>query len=94
KSMLTALNNPKILILQCAIVYQRVEGKLLSLEPVIMQETEYLRNVVARISALKPDIVLVQRNVARLAQESLQQLGITLVLNVKTTVLERIARCT
>lgn len=94
KSMLTTLHNPKILILQCAIVYQRVEGKLLSLEPVIMQETEYLRNVVARISSLKPDIVLVQRNVARLAQESLQQLGIALVLNVKTTVLERIARCT
>ncbi|KAL1464236.1 hypothetical protein WDU94_003902 [Cyamophila willieti] len=94
KCMLTTLHNPKILILQCAIVYQRVEGKLLSLEPVIMQEAEYLRNVVARISALKPDIVLVQRNVARLAQESLQMLGITLVLNVKTTVLERIARCT
>lgn len=94
KSMLTTLSNPKILILQCAIVYQRVEGKLSSLEPVIMQETEYLKNVVARISALKPDIVLVQRNVARQAQESLQQLGIALVLNVKTPVLERIARCT
>lgn len=94
KSMLTTLHNPKILILQCAIVYQRVEGKFLSLEPILMQESEYLTNVVARISALKPDIVLVHRNVARLAQELLQKNKITLVLNVKTSVLERIARCT
>lgn len=34
------------------------------------------------------------RNVSRLAQDSLNALGITLVLNVKMQVMERIARCT
>lgn len=37
KGMLTELENPKILLLQCSIVYQRTEGRLMSLEPVLMQ---------------------------------------------------------
>lgn len=37
KSMASRISGPKILLLQCSIIYQRVEGKLLSLEPVIMQ---------------------------------------------------------
>ncbi|XP_067015555.2 1-phosphatidylinositol 3-phosphate 5-kinase [Anabrus simplex] len=94
RAMATCLSNPRILLLGCAIVYQRIEGRLLSLEPVMMQEREYLRNVVARIEALHPQLVLVHRNVSRLAQELLLQLGITLVLNVKTTALERVSRCT
>lgn len=48
----------------------------------------------ARIAAMGPDLVLVQRNVSRLAQERLLQLGISLVLNVKPRVLERVARMT
>lgn len=43
---------------------------------------------------MKPDIVLVQKSVSRIAQELFNLMGITLVLNVKTSVLERIARCT
>lgn len=37
KEMSINLTNPRILLLQCSIVYQRVEGKLMSLEPVMMQ---------------------------------------------------------
>lgn len=37
KAMASRISGPKILLLQCSIIYQRVEGKLLSLEPVIMQ---------------------------------------------------------
>ncbi|KAF0739480.1 putative 1-phosphatidylinositol 3-phosphate 5-kinase [Aphis craccivora] len=43
---------------------------------------------------MKPDLVLVQKSVSRIAQEIFNQMGVTLVLNVKTSVLERIARCT
>lgn len=94
RSMPSRINNPRILLLSCSIVYQRIEGRLMSLEPVMMQEQEYLRHVVARIAALEPDLVLVQRNVSRLAQEYLREKGITLVLNVKPSVLERVARVT
>lgn len=37
RAMVTRLENPKILLLDCAIAYQRVEGRFHSLEPVMMQ---------------------------------------------------------
>lgn len=37
---------------------------------------------------------MVQRNVSRLAQDLLRQQGVTLVHNVKQTILERLSRCT
>lgn len=43
---------------------------------------------------MKPNLVLVQKSVSRIAQELFNQMGVTLVLNVKASVLERIARCT
>ncbi|XP_039284821.1 putative 1-phosphatidylinositol 3-phosphate 5-kinase [Nilaparvata lugens] len=94
RSMNAKLLNPRILLLSCAIMYQRVEGRFMSLEPILLQEQEYLRHVVTRIAAMSPTLVLVQKNVSRLAQESLLALGITLVLNVKPSVLERVAKVT
>lgn len=94
KHMSKSLENPKILLLQCPIVYQRTEGRFMSLEPVLMQEPEYLRHVTARIVALQPDIILVQRTVSRLAQDLLREQKLTLVFNVKEEVLERLAKCT
>lgn len=43
---------------------------------------------------MKPDLILVQKSVSRIAQELFNQMGVTLVLNVKASVLERISRCT
>ncbi|XP_017776695.1 PREDICTED: 1-phosphatidylinositol 3-phosphate 5-kinase [Nicrophorus vespilloides] len=94
KAMSVKLENPKILLLEGSIVYQRTEGRLMSLEPVLMQEHEYLRHVAARINALQPNIVIVQKNVSRLAQDLLREQGVTLVINVKQKILERISRCT
>lgn len=94
RGMDAMIAHPKILLLQCGLMYQRVEGKLLSLEPVMLQENEYLGHTVARITALGPDVVLVHRSVSRLAQDRFRQCGVTLVLNVKLSVLERVARCT
>ncbi|KAK0158635.1 hypothetical protein PV328_009612 [Microctonus aethiopoides] len=94
RGMNAMIAHPKILLLQCGLMYQRVEGKLLSLEPVMLQENEYLGHTVARITALGPDIVMVHRSVSRLAQDRFRQCGVTLVLNVKLSVLERVARCT
>ncbi|XP_053980102.1 1-phosphatidylinositol 3-phosphate 5-kinase [Hylaeus volcanicus] len=94
RGMNAMIAHPKILLLQCGLMYQRVEGKLLSLEPVMLQENQYLGHTVARITALGPDVVLVHRSVSRLAQDRLRECGVTLVLNVKLSVLERVARCT
>lgn len=91
KDMATKIQNPKILLLQCAIVYQRVEGKFVRIETLLLQEKEYLRNVTARILSLKPNVVLVHKNVSGIAQDMLRKHGITLVLDVKLSVLQRLA---
>ncbi|XP_071447808.1 1-phosphatidylinositol 3-phosphate 5-kinase isoform X2 [Hetaerina americana] len=94
RAMADRLTNPRILLLGCSVAYQRVEGRFLSLEPLMMQEYDYLKNAVARISALQPDLLLVEKNVSRLAQDFLLDLGVTLVTNMKVSVLDRVAHCT
>lgn len=96
KKMAHQLTNPKILLLKGSIEYQRVESKFSSLEPQILQEEEFLRKNVSKISSMKPkpDIVVVEKSVSRLAQNFLLASGITLLYNVKLAVMERLERFT
>ncbi|KAF2877152.1 hypothetical protein BDV95DRAFT_558606 [Massariosphaeria phaeospora] len=94
KSMPRLIRNPRIIIVTFAIEYARHQQHFMSLEPVIAQEREYLRNLVSRIIALQPHVLLVQRNVSGLALEFLEQAGIAVAYNVKETVLNAVARCT
>ncbi|XP_017482911.1 PREDICTED: putative 1-phosphatidylinositol 3-phosphate 5-kinase [Rhagoletis zephyria] len=92
KGMATRVEHPRILLLQCPIVYERIEGKFVSISTVLLQEKEYLRRVCDRIMSFKPDVVLVHKNVAGVAQDMLRSQGITLVLDLKLSVMERISR--
>ncbi|KNG44207.1 1-phosphatidylinositol-3-phosphate 5-kinase [Stemphylium lycopersici] len=94
RSMPRKITNPRIAIITFAIEYARHQAHFMSLEPVIAQEREYLRNLVNRIVALEPHVLLVQRNVSGLALEFLEKEGIAVVYNVKPTVLNAVARCT
>lgn len=49
---------------------------------------------VARIEAYHPNVLLVEKTVSRYAQDKLLEKDISVVLNVKRPLLERIARCT
>lgn len=49
---------------------------------------------VAKIDAHHPHVLLVEKGVSRYAQEYLLAKDISLVLNIKRPLLERIARCT
>lgn len=48
-----------------------------------LQEREFLKNYVQRIVDVRPNLVLVEKTVSRIAQEMLMEHGITLVINVK-----------
>ena len=93
KSMPRSISHPSILILTFPLEYARREQHFMSLEPVIRQEREFLQNLVNRISALRPQLLLVQRNVSGLALEFLEQANIATAYNVKPSVLEAVARC-
>ena len=94
KSMARSIDNPRIAIVTFAIEYARHETHFMSLEPVIAQEQEYLRNLVGRIAALRPHVLLVQQNVAGLALDLLEDAGITVACNIKESVLAAVARMT
>jgi 1-phosphatidylinositol-3-phosphate 5-kinase len=94
KSMQRAILQPNILIITFSLEYARHEQHFMSLEPVIRQEREYLQNLVGRIAALRPHLLLAQRNVSGLALQFLEQANIATVYNVKPAVLEAVSRCT
>jgi 1-phosphatidylinositol-3-phosphate 5-kinase len=54
-----------------------------SLDSLVLQEEEFLKNMVGRIVALEPRMVLVEKTVSRLAQEMLFARGISVILNIK-----------
>ena len=94
KRMKTSFQRPLILLLTCSVELERSENKLSSFDQLRSQEYEYLKNLVARIFTHKPDIILVQGSVAKIAQDMLFDLGVTLVINVKESVMRRVSRLT
>ncbi|OMO88078.1 Chaperonin Cpn60/TCP-1 [Corchorus olitorius] len=56
-------------------------------------ENDHLKMIIAKIEALRPNVLLVEKSVSSYAQEYLLAKEISLVLNVKRPLLERIARC-
>ncbi|XP_028663874.2 1-phosphatidylinositol 3-phosphate 5-kinase isoform X2 [Erpetoichthys calabaricus] len=95
KKMNQQIKNPKILLLKCSIEYlYREETKFTSIDPIVVQEHEFLRNYVQRIMDVRPNLVLVEKTVSRIAQDMLLEQGITLVINVKPQVLDRVSRMT
>ncbi|KKK26588.1 1-phosphatidylinositol-3-phosphate 5-kinase (Fab1) [Aspergillus rambellii] len=94
KSMPRSIVQPKILIIAFALEYARHQPQFMSLEHVLRQEREFLENLISRIAALRPTLLLVEKNVSGLALELLDRASIATVYNVKSSVLEAVSRCT
>ncbi|KAF8011269.1 hypothetical protein BT93_J1777 [Corymbia citriodora subsp. variegata] len=93
RRMTSKIEKPRILILGGALEYQRVSNHLSSFDTLLRQEMEYLKMAVTKIDAQHPDVLLVENSVSRYALEYLLAKDISLVLNIKRPLLERIARC-
>ena len=92
KKMESHLINPKIMLMNGSISYQRVLNKLTSLNPVFLQEKEYLSKVIDRVESFGPDVLIVEKSVSQIAKDELLNKGITLILNLKQGQIEKIAR--
>ncbi|KAK9796713.1 hypothetical protein WJX73_010097 [Symbiochloris irregularis] len=87
--------NPRILLLASRLESHRTQTRLASFDHYTNdQEAEHLRLAVARLTQLQPDVLLVEKSVARSAQEALLNSGVSLALNMKRSTLDRVARCT
>ncbi|KAK5792442.1 1-phosphatidylinositol-3-phosphate 5-kinase FAB1B-like [Gossypium arboreum] len=94
RRMATKMEKPRLLILGGALEYQRVSNLLSSFDTLLQQEMDHLKMAVAKILTQQPNILLVEKSVSRFVQDNLLEKNICLVLNVKRSLLERIARCT
>ncbi|XP_022149699.1 1-phosphatidylinositol-3-phosphate 5-kinase FAB1B-like [Momordica charantia] len=94
RRMTSKIEKSRLLILGGALEYQRVSNHLSSFDTLLQQEIDHLKMAVAKIDAHRPDVLLVEKSVSRFAQEYLLAKDISLVLNIKRPLLERIARCT
>eukprot|EP00002_Diphylleia_rotans_P027542 TRINITY_DN5525_c0_g1_i3.p1 TRINITY_DN5525_c0_g1~~TRINITY_DN5525_c0_g1_i3.p1 ORF type:complete len:1655 (-),score=257.85 TRINITY_DN5525_c0_g1_i3:220-5184(-) len=91
KAMASKIPYPRIILLRCPIEFQRNELALTSLHPLLQQEREFLKIQVAKIVSKQPDLLLVEKSVSRVAQEFLLKEKVTLVLNIKPHLMERIS---
>ncbi|OVA14539.1 FYVE zinc finger [Macleaya cordata] len=94
KRMTSQYRNPRLLLLGGSIEYQRAADQLASFNTLLQQEIDHLKMVISKIEAHRPNVLLVEKSVSSYAQEYLLAKEISLVLNVKRPLLERIARCT
>ncbi|KAI0882262.1 uncharacterized protein GGS22DRAFT_49737 [Annulohypoxylon maeteangense] len=93
KSMPRRMPNPRVVIVSFPIEYQRHQQQFMSLQPVIEQEREFLKQLVNRITALRPHLLLAEKSVSGLALQFLSDAKISVVYNVKPSVLSAVSRC-
>lgn len=94
KRMTSQYRNPRLFLLGGALEYQRASNQLASFDTLLQQEIDHLKLIVSKIEAHRPNVLLVEKSVSSYAQEYLLAKDISLVLNVKRSLLERVARCT
>ncbi|XP_075633057.1 putative 1-phosphatidylinositol-3-phosphate 5-kinase FAB1C [Castanea sativa] len=94
KRMTSQYKNPRLLLLGGALEYQKVPNELASFDTLLQQEKDHLKMIIRKIENLRPNVLLVEKSVSSYAQEQLLAREISLVLNVKRPLLERIAQCT
>ncbi|XP_076921331.1 putative 1-phosphatidylinositol-3-phosphate 5-kinase FAB1C [Bidens hawaiensis] len=94
KRMTSQYKNARLLMLGGALEYHRSQDQLSSLETLLQQEMDHLKMIVSRIEAHRPNVLLVEKSVSSYAQEYLLATEISLVSNIKRSLLERVSRCT
>lgn len=94
KQMPRHMISPRIMILTFPLDYHRVENQLVSLEPLMAQEKNYLKHLTKRVTDLRPHVVLVEKTVSRLALDFLLEAKIAVARGVKPSAIQQVARCT
>ncbi|KAL2904716.1 putative 1-phosphatidylinositol-3-phosphate 5-kinase FAB1C [Bienertia sinuspersici] len=94
KRMTSQYKTPRLLLLGGSLEYQRAQNQLASFNTLLEEEMNQLKVIVSKIEAHRTNVLLVEKSVSSYAQEYLLEKEISLVLNVKRPLLERIARST
>ena len=94
KTMTRSQRNPRVMLVTFPLEFSRVEGQYMQFGQIVRQEKEYLGNLVSRISAYRPHVVLAENSVSRLALDALAKQGIAVARSVKASAVQFVARMT
>lgn len=94
KQMARTVRNPRVMLVTFPFEFHRVEGQYMHLDPLVNQEKQYLTNLVGRVAALRPHVVLVEKSVSRIALEALVEQNIAVSRSVKPSAIQFVARMT
>ena len=94
KSMTRSQRNPRVMLVTFPLEFSRVEGQYMQFGQIVRQEKEYLGNLVSRIAAYRPHVVLAENSVSRLALDALAKQGIAVARSVKASAVQCVARMT
>lgn len=94
KVMSRSQKNPRVMLVTFPLEFHRVEGQYMQFGQAVRQEKEYLTNLAARIAALSPHIVLVEKSVSRIALDALATHKIGVARSVKESAIQFVARMT
>jgi len=94
KAMSRSQRNPRVMFVTFPLEFHRVEGQYRQFDQVVRQEKDYLNNLAARIAALRPHIVLVEKSVSRIALDALATHKIGVARSVKESAIQFVARMT
>jgi len=94
KSMSRLQRHPRVMLVTFPLEFSRVEGQYMPFGQIVRQEKEYLGNLVSRIAAYRPHVVLAEKPVSRLALDALAKQGIAVARSVKQSAIQFVARMT
>ncbi len=94
KKMKSHISKPTILLLKCSFDFMHHENCFAYFDTLHTQEMAFLKRRVDRVRVINPSIILVQKSVLRIALEDLFNLGAVVAMNVKPSVMRRVAHCT
>ncbi|KAI0308083.1 hypothetical protein B0F90DRAFT_1621379 [Multifurca ochricompacta] len=94
KSMTRLQRHPRVMLVTFPLEFSRVEGQYMHFGQIVRQEKEYLGNLVSRIAAYRPHVVLAENSVSRLALDALAKQGIAVARSVKPSAIQFVARMT
>ena len=94
KSMTRLQRHPRVMLVTFPLEFSRVEGQYIPFGQILRQEKEYMGNLVSRIAAYRPHVVLAEKSVSRLALDALAKQGIAVARSVKPSAVQFVSRMT
>lgn len=91
---LLPMRNARLMLVAFPIEYHRNANQLMSLDSIMAQEREFLRILVARILAQRPNVVIAEQSVSHLALELFEEAGVVVFCRMKRSSIDAVAHCT